>query len=353
MKKKIIIGIIILLAPFLVKAEGKITRDSLYNGFKEMITCMENENQTTKTITRTNANGEEEEIEIPVCKDEMDYSLVNVDDYIAVTDDAIIIYKNADDHSDANATKINYIIQDNNDVLFNESFTIDNTTTFENFKEIFTDKISEDEMDYIFGYIALGRALGVSIFDIEDYIYQNIFANNTEGVRNLFDYDYLDDLETLDENGVNYITLHMDNDIRIEESEFPNYAVEFAKLSYGLETKTFNDSSNKDTISISIVPDASDDSKFVISIQVLAKSSKIMEQFDITENSFLEVEASKNSLDPLEDVTTTGEEQGETKDTSTVENPKTGYYLSIISVIVLVFAGLILLAKSKNYFKKI
>lgn len=71
----------ILMIPFAIKAEG-ITQDSLRESYKNIIACTQEKNHTTKTVTKTLEDGSVETTTKTICNEEMDYTGIDMDEYM-------------------------------------------------------------------------------------------------------------------------------------------------------------------------------------------------------------------------------------------------------------------------------
>ena len=331
MKKKIIIGIIVLLLPFLVKAEN-ITKEDLKEAYKYVLACAEDANHVEITRDVEEVDGRIETYRYFKCKEEMDYTGIDVEDLI--TDDTLTYH---------DAT-YNYNIEDDGSVTFTLNKEITNGPNAYNNYFIYDNGYS-----LLDGYVIVAKAYGIEPYDANAYIddlfakvdlhtfYNDLMFGETYG-----DYIYLDDYTDYDGN----LTV-------VRPSNFDDYAMELAKIIGGSEAKKLDDEDGLNTFSFSITPDVSDPTKYKLTYVVKANPAHNLSGIkNYIDGPIIDDDTSNNSLDPLEDVTT-GEEQEETKDTSTVENPKTGIFLSIAGIIALAILGIALFLKRRKYFNKI
>ena len=130
MKNKILIIIAMLLViPFTVQAEDNITKETLTESYKNLLACQKDGNHTEKKKKKIEEDGTKTTETITECNETMDYTGINMDEYINDT----TIFLDLDDN---NKMPVNYTIQDNQDVLFEISNTVDNTTTYEQYQSI-------------------------------------------------------------------------------------------------------------------------------------------------------------------------------------------------------------------------
>ena len=335
---KIIIAFLLLLIPLTIKAEdNKITKEALSNAYRDILACNKEGNYTEHSYEQVDEDGAKTTITYKECKEDMDYSGINMDEYI--TDDKIYI-----DASDGSKKEINYTIQDNNDVLFSISRTIDNTTTYDQYQEYTSEGIG-----LIIGYPIVAATKGIKYNDSSAYIssyfmefiskaLESLMSNSSPSNSN---YLIVDDDATVDADpGVTVI----------KKSEFPAHAVEYATNTNGTEKITYSDEDEIDTFELTTTPDVSDSTKYVLNYELLVKGSNDFSAIEGMSNSFINGEGTKDSLDPTEE---TEEEVEEEKDYSTVENPKTGYIISIVSTLVLLTIAVIIVIRNKSSFKKI
>ena len=322
-KIETIIMFIILLMPLTIKAET-VTKETLTEAYKLVLACQKEGNYTVQEFTAEDGS----KTTINVCNDQLDFTGIDMDQYI--TNDTIYV-----DAEGGSKIAINYAIQDNGDVLFYTSHTIDNTTTYEQYESYVS-----DPTNIIIGYPIVARVKDVEYADSSVYI-GNILMNYLFG-----------ELETTLSGISNTSYVIVDDDVdytgeatAIKKSEFPSHAVEYAKATLGTSPTGYNDKDSQDTFEVTITPDVSDNTKYVLTTKMLVKSSKDFSSIQGALNNYIDGSASKNSLDSTEEPTGDNE--------PTAYNPKTGAFLNAIPVIVLLSVGFILLLNSKNYFKKI
>ncbi len=340
MYTKIIIAFLLLLIPLTIKAEdNKITKEALSNAYRDILACNKEGNYTERSYEQVDEDGSKTTITYKECKENMDYSGINMDEYI--TDNKIYI-----DASDGSKKEINYTIQDNNDVLFSISRTIDNTTTYDQYQEYTSEGIG-----LIIGYPIVAATKGIKYNDSSAYISAYFMEFISKALESLMpnsspsnsNYLIVDDDATVDADpGVTVI----------KKSEFPAHAVEYATATNGTEKITYSDDDEIDTFELTTTPDVSDSTKYVLNYALLVKGSNDFSAIEGMSNSFINGEGTKDSLDPTEETEEEVEEEEE-KDYSTVENPKTGYIISIVSTLVLLTIAVIIVIRNKSSFKKI
>ena len=336
MKKQImkLCLVLILIIPFYVKAEEKVTKESLTKSYRDVIACQKEGNYTEEKNSTTDENGLTTTITTRTCKENMDYSGINMDDYI--TNDKIFI-----DAKDGSKAELNYAIQDNGDVLFYSTSTIDSSTTYEQYQAR-----SSDSMNLLAGYPIVAAVKGIDYNDSTAYIsgimLEMLFAglgNAMSGNGDTPQYVIVeDDVEYTGEGTV------------IKKSEFGAHAVEYAKAMGGTEETVYTDADKLNTFSLTITPDVSDNTKYVMTSKLLVKSSQDFSGLNGSANKLIANSTGKNSLDPAE-AGPANETAGDGEPTA--YNPKTGALISIIPITLLFALGILLLLKSKNYFKKI
>lgn len=330
MKNKILIIIAMLLViPFTVQAEENITKESLTESYKNLLACQKDGNHTERTITKVEEDGTKTTETITECNETMDYTGINMDEYINDT----TIFLDLDDN---NKMPVNYTIQDNQDVLFEISNTVDNTTTYEQYQSI-----SSESLALISLYPIVAGAKGIKYYISTSYIGGILMDEMFNSVNGILSGNTTSQYVVIKDDAD-----YQGNETVIRESEFPNYAIEYAKAEIGEQEKSFADSTKLDTFALTTTPDVSDPTKYVLSTKFLVKSSKDLSALNSTINEdIIDDEASNNSLDPEEEVV---EEQQPAP-----ANPKTGYFLSIIPIAILTIIGLMIIIKRKNYFNKI
>ena len=327
---------VLALIPFTIQAEEKITIDSLKASYREILACNKEGNYVDKSYELVNDNGGKETLTYKECKPNMDYSGINIDEYI--TDDTITI-----DDGEGNKYILNYAIQDNGDVLVSSTNTIDNNTTYDEYK-----KISDNSLIPLIVYPIVAGAKGISYHDSSAYILDIVSDRLLEQLNEVFNgtaspssYKVVEDDE--EPNASDGVTV-------IKKSEFNSYAIEFAKSMIGTERTSFGDSDKLDTFTSTTIPDVSDNTKYVITHELLIKSSKDFSALEGIAFANNNTNTQKNSLDPVEETT---EEPTNTNDRPVAYNPKTGALLNIVPIIILVVIGILLVINNKNYFKKI
>ncbi len=327
---------IFILVPFTVKAEEQITKESLSNAYREILACMKEGNHTEQKITT-----ESGEITATECNAEMDYSGINMDEYI--TDTQIIFIDAA-----GKSWTMNYEIKENGDVLFSTTSTIDSQTTWEDYQ------VEESKGANLFiGYPVVTKAKGINQNDSSYYIGDKVLAMALSALG-----------EALggNTNTAQYVVVSDDVDYQgeataIKESEFPGHAIEYAKATMGTQPTSFDDSDDLDTFLLTTTPDTSDDSKYVVTTSLLVKSSKDLSGINGRFANYITDESSKESVDPItnDDAEEENEEEteGEKEEQQVIVNPKTGYFFSIIPLTLLALIITLMMLRRKNYFNKI
>ena len=256
------------------------------------------ENQ--ETITEDGAT-------ITKCKDNMNYSSINIDEY--VTEDKIYY------GSGANKGYFTYKINENNYVSFNADLTITNGISYDQYEQI------TENLNAVIPFSIIAMINGVSFDKALSYFSSISFVKALEKLGESGDNGTTRAVMLL-EDGVEASSGDSDT-LVIKKSEFASHAVEYATIARGIQSITIDDSDQANTFRYSVTVDTSDASKYVEKHSITVKGDADYSQ--VGNSNILGGDISRNSVDP-----TTGTVNETENDIS--NNPDTGSFVSIIMI---------------------